>query len=298
MQPYYIAIILLLLLMLGMLLYLVYGRGRLKVEPDQVRTGILESLRELKLDQTLGAIAEIGSEMRDTSGRLVKLFEIKRERFVYGEWQLEELLKDGLGRELFGIREELKGIGTPDAHIKSVDGIICLDCKFPLDNYRGIVEALDEEGRARAGKAFRRDVLGHIESVTKYVSPEQGTVSFAFLFVPSEAVYQYLAQEEPALVREASHRGVIIVSPATLYAGLHLVKLGFRGKELTERGKEIEQKIDRLRQPLEKLGRAWDITRGHILDAYRSKDEVDRWYGELDQQHRRVAVSQEGDDQP
>ncbi len=293
MEVFYLVIIGLLLLILGILIYLAYGRARLKMAPHEVKAGILESLRELELDKTVGTIASIGNEMRASSDKLVRLFELKRERAVFGEWQLEELLNDGLGPGLFGIREELQGIGTPDAHIRSAEGIICLDCKFPLDNYRVIVSAQDEATRERAGRAFRRDVTTHVASVAKYVCPEQGTVPFAFLFIPVESVYQYLTQEEPALLQEASRQGVIVVSPATLYAGLHLVKLGIRGKELTERGREIEQKIDRLRQPLEKLGRAWAITRGHLLDANRSKDEVDRWYGELSQQHQQVTISQE-----
>ncbi|MFH1002645.1 MAG: DNA recombination protein RmuC [Chloroflexota bacterium] len=295
MEVFYPAVIGLLVVILGVLLYLAYGRGRPRLGPQEVKAGILESLRELKLDEAVGAITSIGGDMKASSEKLVRLFEIKRERAAFGEWQLEELLKDSLGRGLFGIREELPGIGTPDAHIRSAEGIICLDCKFPLENYRSLVETPEGEARERAGRAFRRDVTSHVAAVAKYVCPEQGTVPFAFLFVPAESVYQYLAQEEPALLQEASRQGVIMVSPATLYAGLHLVKLGIRGKELTERGQEIEQKIDRLRQPLEKLGRAWEITRGHLLDAYRSKDEVDRWYGELAQQHQRVVISHEED---
>lgn len=99
-----------------------------------------------------------------TAQNLENLFKTTRGRAEYGEFQLEHILKDLLSSNYVHIREKLPIIGkTPDAYIPTPKGIICIDSKFPLDNYRKMIETKDTGQRNAFAAAFRDDVIGHIE---------------------------------------------------------------------------------------------------------------------------------------
>ena len=192
MDPLLVLVVILAVVILVVVL-LVYGRLRKPSEVvwdlEAVKGAVVTSWKELGIDEDIGVIKTRADDILHTSQGLQSLFEVTRGRAEYGEFQLEQILKDILPSRYVHIRERLP-IGIPDAHVSTPQGILCIDSKFPLDNYRKMLDATDEEQRTKLSDVFCADVQGHVDAIrAKYVKPEEGTVPFAFGFIPSEAVF-------------------------------------------------------------------------------------------------------------
>jgi len=248
---------------------------------DLFKGAFIASLQDLRFQEEMGTVKVAATEIQQTSATLKALFEQKGARAVFAEFQLEELLKDAFPSNKFGIRQSLGEIGTPDAHIKTDEGMICIDAKFPLENYRRVVEATTDGERRRAATDFRHDMEGHIDKVSGYVRQDRGTAPVAYAFIPSEAVYQYLAQAEPDILRQAVTRNVIITSPSTLLASLALIRIAMRAREISERASQIDENLRGLQQHFESFQKTWATLRTHIQRAYGKSQEVETRYSSL-----------------
>jgi DNA recombination protein RmuC len=173
------------------------------------------------------------------------------------------------------------GDAVVDAAIFVGERVVPVDSKFPLENYRRSRDAADDAERRRALKDFGSDVRHHVEAIrAKYIRPEAGTVDFAFMYVPAEAVYSQIAAEgESSLADYALERRVIPVSPRLLYAYLSTVAMGLRGLELQESAREIEEKLSELgrlwgkaAEPFAKLGTHLSNTQKQYEEASRALD--------------------------
>jgi len=255
---------------------------KLSLDQEAIKGAIATCWKELGVDQDIGAIKEKAEDIARTAQNLENLFRVPYNRGVYGEFQLECILKDILPSKYVHIRKKVSQLGkVPDAHIVTPQGIICIDSKFPLDNYRRMLEAKDED-RETYRVRFRKDVKMHIEKIkTDYVKPEKGTVSFAFGFIPSEAVYQYLTEHEIDLVVEAANEGVLLVSPATLVINLNLINIGLRAAEISEKAKEIQNNLNRIKSAIEELEKTWEVLYNHIRNAYNKASEVNKKHEDL-----------------
>ena len=181
------------------------------------------------------------------------------------------------------IRERIPKIGKiPDAHITTPNGILCIDSKFPLDNYRKMLETTDETEKEKFAMKFRKDVEAHIKKIKiDYVKPEEGTTPFAFGFIPSEAVYQYLTECEMDLVAEAAKENVLLVSPATLAINLNLLAVGLKAAEISERAEQIQRNLAKLSSSLKEVENTWSTLYNHIRNAYSKAGELDKKYDQL-----------------
>jgi len=242
-----------------------------KISPDQevMKGAIATCWKELGVDQDIGAIKERASDIQEATQSLETLFRVTRGRGEYGEFQLEQILKDILPSQYVHIRERITQIGKiPDAHIKTPQGILCIDSKFPLDNYRKMLETTDETQKDRFGANFRNDVEGHIKKIkTDYVKPEEDTTPFAFGFIPSEAVYQYLTECEMNLVAKAASENVLIVSPATLAINLNLLTVGLKATEISEKAEQIQKNLRKLSTSIQEVENSWSTLYTHIRIA-------------------------------
>jgi len=282
-----IGLVLLLLLVVIVILLKQSGKlGKITLDQEAVKGAIATCWKELGIDQDIGAIKERAKDILQTSQSLENLFKVTRGRGEYGEFQLEQILKDILPSQYVHIRERIAQIGkTPDAHIETPQGIICIDSKFPLDNYRKMLETKDENQRTILAATFRNDVKPHIEKIkTDYVKPEEGTTTFAFCFIPSEAVYQYLTECEMSLVAEAAKESVLLVSPATLAINLNLLSVGLKATEISERAEQIQKNLGKLSKSLQEVEDAWSTLYTHIKNAYSRA-------GEVNEKHSRLRVT-------
>jgi len=278
------ALVLLLSLAILIILLKISGKlGQISIDQETVKGAVATCWKELGIDQDIGAIKERANDIQNATQSLETLFKVTRGRGEYGEFQLEQILKDILPAQCLHIRERIPQIGKiPDAHIVTPQGIMCIDSKFPLENYRKMIEITDETQKARSSAIFRSDVKAHIEKIkTDYVKPEEGTTTFAFGFIPSEAVYQYLTECEMSLVAESAAEGVLLVSPATISINLNLLSVGLKAMEISERAEQIQKNLGKLSTSLEEVEDAWSTLYTHIKNAYNKAAEVNEKHGRL-----------------
>jgi DNA recombination protein RmuC len=138
-----------------------------------------------------------------------------------------------------------------------------------------MLETTDEKLQQRARIDFCNDVEGHIEKIKiDYVKPEEGTTQFAFGFIPSEAVYQFLTECHPNIIADAAKEGVLAVSPATLALNLNLLSVGLKATEISERAEQIQNNIIKLSKSIGEVQDAWNTLFSHIRNAYKKASDV------------------------
>ncbi|MFB6158715.1 MAG: DNA recombination protein RmuC [Candidatus Nanohalobium sp.] len=251
----------------------------LEIDPDKMRGAISESWQKLELDKTIGSVE---SQMENVQQQTKELEELhqgietmlksNQQRGEFGERKLETILSDHLPSSMYGLQEQVVGTKKPDAYIDSSAGKICIDAKFPLDRFRKMKEAEEEEEKDRHRKKFRNAVENTLDQVAnKYVKPEKGTTDFAFEFVPSEAVYYYLVKEEYDLLQKYVKKGVQVSSPLTLGHKLELVKSDLRMEELTERAEEVREELDNLQTEFQNFEQDWNTFYSTHLSHLTSK---------------------------
>ena len=153
----------------------------------------------------------------------------------FGEFTLEQMLRDLLPAEHYECQASI-GTGRVDALIRTPYGSLCIECKFPLDNFRLASQATEPAARDAAMKLFYSDVKGRIKEIgDRYVLPPQ-TLDVAFMFVPAENVY-YEVIGRPDLLTYGREFHVVPVSPNTMYAYIQALAVGFRGMKIQEEAK-------------------------------------------------------------
>jgi len=291
-----IALVLLLVLAILIILLQLSGKlGKISVDQETIRGAVATCWKELGIDQDIGAIKQRANDIQNATQSLENLFKVTRGRAEYGEFQLEQILKDILPTQYLHIRERIPQTGKiPDAHIITPQGIICIDSKFPLENYRKMLETTDTTQKTKFTTNFRNDVKTHIEKIkTDYVKPEEGTTPFAFGFIPSEAVYQYLTECEMSLVAEAAAEGVLLVSPATLAINLNLLTVGLKAMEISERAEQIQKNLGKLSTSLGEVETSWNTLYAHIKNAYNKAAEVNEKQNRLKDTFTRITEKEE-----
>ena len=293
-----VAVLLLVLFVLIVLLKVSGKLERVSVDQEAIKGAVATCWKELGIDQDIGVIKTRANDILRATQSLESLFRVVRGRGEYGEFQLEQILKDILSPQCVHIRERIPKIGKiPDAYITTPNGMLCIDSKFPLDNYRKMLEATDEKLKEMFAAKFRKDVKTHIEKIkTDYVKPEDGTTPFAFGFIPSEAVYQYLTECEMDLVAEAAKENVLLVSPATLAINLNLLAVGLKAIEISEKAEQIQKNLAKLSASLEEVEASWNTLYTHLRNAYGKAEELDKKYDRLKITFEQVATLEEETD--
>ena len=248
----------------------------LEVDSEKIRGALTESWNDLGLKKEIGQLENHAKEMQNLHQDIETMLENPRERGEFGETKLDSLLNQHLPKDMYGIRERVVDGKTPDAFIESSAGKICIDSKFPLDNYKKMREASEEE-KDHYKKKFRRDVEKTLNQVeNKYVRPESGTAEFAFEFVPSEGVYYHLVREEYEMLNEFTKKGVQVVSPLTLGHKLEIIKSDVKSRQLSEEAEEVREKLQSLGTKFKEFENDWSVFYStHLSNAKSKADEVD-----------------------
>ena len=204
--------------------------------------------RLVKLDETNKQVVNFADQLQN----LQDILKNPKQRGVLGEYYLETVLKNVLPPGTFQMQYEFKDKTIVDAVIFIKDRIIPIDSKFSLENYNRILESKDEAERKRLEIAFRDDLKNRIDETAKYIKPEEETMEFAFMFIPSEAVYYDLLINKIGAVKSntrdlieyaAGEKKVMIVSPTTFFAYLQTVLQGLKALEIEESAKEIRKRV-------------------------------------------------------
>jgi len=277
------------IVLLFVLVYLVLKRG--KVEPRDIEFAISSVWKESGLDEKIGRLATYAEDIRNDYRSLDQMLRVPVERASLGEIALEQILSDQLPPDMFGIRERILDLKVPDAHIKSAVGAICVDSKFPLENYRAMMEAEDPKEKEKLKKQFIRDIRSHLDKIAEdYVCPEKGSAEFAFAFLPSESVYHFLVTEAYDTLRSYTSRGVQAVSPLTLSHKIELIKAGVHARRLSEQAEKIRNDIARLSERFSEIDKSWQVFyESHFRNAARKAEELDGAYRRLREEFDRIS---------
>ena len=204
----------------------------------------------------LGQVHESTKQVNEVAKDIASLQEILRApkiRGGMGELFLSDLLKQVLPPSRYELQHRFKSREIVDAVIKLKEGIVPVDSKFPLENFRKIIEAQGDDNKDSAKKVFIRDVKKHIDAIKqKYILPDEGTFDFALMYIPAENVYyEIIIKDEDlddgkSLFKYALDNKVIPVSPNSFYGYLQTILMGLRGMRVEERAQEILRNISRL----------------------------------------------------
>jgi DNA recombination protein RmuC len=230
--------------------------------------------------ERLGKLDGTAAQMLARANDLVRLEQALRPpkaRGGLGELLLANLLRDALPAEAYSLQHGFRSGERVDAVIK-VDRLVPVDAKFPLDNFERVVEAADDEVRQLAEKAFSRDVKSHVDAIaSKYIRPAEGTYEFAFMYLPSEAVYyELVCGKTGALFQHALGRRVFPVSPSTFHAYLGVIVLGLRGLQIEQHAQEVMAYTAQLGKDFERFRADFDVIGKHLGNAQTKYGEADR----------------------
>lgn len=251
---------------------------------QQVMTQTGATQRSLHdLSRQLGVMSEQSarvSELAKDIGSLQDLLRAPKSRGGFGELMLERLLQDCLPVSAYEIQYTYRDGSRVDAVVHCANRLVPIDAKFPNESYTQIAAATDEADRTRRRRAFLQQVRRHIDAVARYVSPQDATIDFAFMYLPSEAIYyEVMTREgvdEADLGTYCQERHVIPASPNTLLAYLQVVALGIRGLAMQERTRELQQSIAQVRREFERFVGLHDQLGTHLDHAMKKFDETER----------------------
>lgn len=266
-----------------------------------VRMQFSESQKLIKdITRELTEVKETGKQVMGFADQLQSLQDIlknPKQRGVLGEYYLETLLKNvlppGSYEMQFALGKDDNGSDLiPDAIVRVKDKIIPVDSKFSLENYNRLIEENDPTEKARLEKLFVGDLKNRITETSKYIRPEKGTMDFAFMFIPHEAIYYDLLinkvgalkeETENLIQRAASKYRVIIVSPTSFLAYLQTVLQGLKALQIEDRAQDIIKRVGELGKHLKayeeyhgKLHNSLSTTVNHFNASSKELKKIDK----------------------
>ncbi len=242
-----------------------------------------------RIQKQLGEVQLAGRQMSETAQTLETILGGAKSRGTLGEVTLERLLEDALPRESYRRQYRFASGEAADAVVFLRDKVLPIDSKFPLDSFRRMNEPTSGQGATQAApgqseearRAFVTAVKGHADAIArKYIVPNEGTLSVALMFVPSENVYYELLMTSDAkslpLDEYCRSKNVIAVSPNTLYAYLQVVLMGLQGMQIEENAKRLHASLSGLQKQMDDFTDAFGKLGTHLKNAQQSYSEADK----------------------
>ena len=229
--------------------------------------------------EKLAVISEANTHISALSGQVNTLQNIlsnKQARGSFGEVQLENLVRDALPNSAYSFQHTLGNGKRVDCFIEMPNppGAICIDSKFPLEAYRGLTEAGDEDARDRARRVLETDVKKHITDIAeRYIVPGE-TADSAIMFLPSESVYAEINLQLPRIVDESRKRRVYMAGPDNLMLILHTVRAILRDARMHEKAGLIQTEVDRMMQDVSRLDERVRKLATHFRQTEKDIDDI------------------------
>jgi DNA recombination protein RmuC len=246
--------------------------GSIGTVRDETRAAIHEKF--VQVTDRLGDLKATNERIMEFSRSLdefQRMLQSPKLRGDFGEFTLEQMLRDLLPVEHWECQAPI-GSSRVDAIIRTPYGALCIDCKFPLDNFRRALEATEPATRDAAMKSFYSDVKARIDEIAeRYVSPPI-TLEMAFMFVPAENVFYELIGR-PELLTYGRERKVVLVSPNTMYAYIQVLAVGFRGMKIQDEARRVQEILADLGTRFGKFQDHFNMIGKHLENA---KSQFDR----------------------
>jgi len=259
-----------------------------------------------KLDETNKQIVNFSAQLQN----LQDILKNPKQRGVLGEYFLEETLKNVLPPNSYQMQYKLgRDENTQkdlivDAVVFVKEKIIPVDSKFSLENYEKILASKDGVEKEKLEKLFKQDLKNRIDETAKYIKPEKGTMDFAFMFIPSEAIYYDLLVNRVGAVQVNTRdlieyafqdKKVIIVSPTSFLAYLQTVLQGLRGMQIEESAKQIRVNVEKLGKHLivfeefmKKVHGSLGTTVNHFNFAYKELGKIDKDVAKITETEKKI----------
>lgn len=244
--------------------------------------------RLTKLDETNRRVVDVATELKT----LQNVLSNPKQRGVFGEFYLESVLENVLPPSQFQMQYGFKDGVIVDAVVFLDKGkILPVDSKFSLENYNRLIEAEDKAQREALLNKIKIDLKGRIDETAKYIRPSEGTMDFAFMFIPSEALYYDLlinnvgsgGSSRDLIEYAFRDKRVIIVSPTSFLAYLQTVLQGLRSLQIEEQARDIQVRvgllgvhIKKFDELMGKMGKSLSTTVNHYNNSYKELAKIDK----------------------
>jgi DNA recombination protein RmuC len=230
------------------------------------------------INKQIGGIEEFGKDIKDLS----HVLRSPKLRGGLGEQFLNELLADALPKDLYKIQYAFKDGSKCDAVIMTENGIIPIDSKFSMENFKAMATAERDDIRIKHKREFLRDVKKRIDEISdKYIKPDEGTTEFALMYVPSESIYYELAVNSKDVEDYARKKSVFITSPNTLFSQLRIFLVAYQQYELHQHTSEILKALSGIKIEAEKFEGDLGILEKHVSNASKAAENVRSKFGKL-----------------
>lgn len=225
----------------------------------------------------VGAMSEIGRSMKE----LQDFLKSPKLRGNIGEQVLKDLISQMFPKHSFHLQYQFKNGDKVDAAIQTDAGILPIDSKFPMENFQKMAKAATPAEKDSFEKEFTRDVKKHIEAISKkYILPDEGTMDFALMYIPSETVYYELVNMTDVM-EYAKRNRIYLVSPSTLYVHLQTILLSFEGKKIESRSKEVFKLLRTLQLDYAKVEENMGVLGKHLNNATSQFSNVSIGFSQL-----------------
>lgn len=256
-------------------------------ETNKIIAEITRNLTELK--DSNKRVVDVADELKT----LQNILQNPKQRGGLGEYYLDTVLGNVLPPHVYELQYKFKDGEIVDAVIKLDKGrLIPIDSKFSLENYNRLIEEKDKTQRENLVKLFKSDLKNRIDETSKYIRPSEDTLDYAFMFIPSEAIYYDLLVNNVGATGTNARdlieyafidRKVIIVSPTTLLAYLQTVLQGLKSLQIEEQAKDIQKRVADLGKHIQahetymqKLGASLGTTVNHFNAAHKNLGHIDK----------------------
>jgi len=263
---------------------------------DTIQRQMSESNRLIReITQELTKVGEGQKQVFSMADQLKNLQDIlknPKQRGVLGEYFLETLLKNVMAPGQYQMQYKFNDGSIVDAVIFVKDKIVPIDSKFSLENYNRILEENDPTRHAELEKVFKQDLKNRIDETSKYIKPEEGTMEFAFMFIPAEGIYYDLLINKVGAIKSNTQdliqyafkdKKVVIVSPTSFLAYFQTILQGLKALQIEESAKEIRKRVENLGKHIgsyetymKKLGGHLGTTVNMYNSAYKELGKIDK----------------------
>ncbi len=281
--------------------------AKLEQRLDQISHRVSERLDEgfkktnetfVSVMQRLATIDEAQKKIETLTGSVVSLQELlgdKRSRGAFGEVQLEALVRNVLPPAAFEMQYTLSNGARVDCVLRLPDptGLVCVDSKFPLENYKLMLDPkAAQTERALAQRAFRADLRRHIDAIAGKYIIENETSDGAVMFIPAEAVFAEIHAYHSEIVDYANAKRVWIVSPTTLMAVLNTARAVLKDVETRKQIHVIKEALGRLGQDFSRFEERMRKLADHIRQAHEDAEDVQVSSRKITQHFQRIEAAE------
>lgn len=231
------------------------------------------------LKKEAGAFSEVSRSMKSLQDYL----QSPKLRGNIGEMVLKDLISQIFPSSSYQLQYSFKSGNIVDAVIKTDAGLLPIDSKFPMENFQKLMSQTSKTDQAVYHRAFVRDIKAHVTAISKkYILPEENTLDFALMYIPSESVFYELALSEDLMDFSRANR-VYPVSPNTLYASLQTILLSFEGKKIEQKAKEVFKLMRGIQKDFGKTSDSLNTLGSHLTNAYNKFSDVQSHFNQIGQ---------------